>query len=239
MKVKDYTLNSLSTALLPMITNCYFANRQKLDKGDSMEIVTGQVAADIARRYPHADIQDVQTAFQRGAAGDYEESGQPPYLYPNKFCYFVKKHFEQKQTINAPQAEDTHHALPYFSSWEERQIYHIARRYEDTLKGWRVMMGDADTLFRFFKAAGMASDNDYSTDAMIARAKNEISVQPAADQPLIGMAKSVERRMEDYNEVAKVAKGIFIQDLFREWRRQGMTPQHVADMLRQNVNKGA
>lgn len=235
MKVKDYTLNSLSAALLPIITNCYFANRQKLDKGDSMEIVTRQVAAELARRCPHADFQDVQTAFQRGAAGDYEENGQPPYLYPNKFLFFLKKHYEQKQTINAQQAEDATHALPYFSSWHERQIFHITRRYEDTLKGWRVMMGDADTLFDFFKQTGMASDNDYSTDAMVARAKNEISVQPASDQPLVGVAKSIEKRMEDYNEVAKVAKGIFIKDLYREWQRQGMTPQQVADILRNNV----
>jgi hypothetical protein len=235
MKVKDYTLNSLSTALLPMKTNCYFANRQKLDMGDSMEIVTNQVAAELARRYAHADIQDVQQAFQRGTAGDYEENGQPPYLYPNKFIYFIKKHYEQKQTINAPISDEQHHALPYFSSWEERQIFHIVRRYEDTLKGWRVMMGDADTLFSFFKKTGMASDNDYSTDAMIARAKNEISVQPASDQPLVGVAKSIEKRMEDYNEVAKTAKGVFIKDLYREWQRQGMTPQDVADMLRNNV----
>lgn len=237
MKIKDYTLNSLTTALLPMITQCYFANRQKLDKGDSMEIVTNQVAAELARRCPQADIQEVQQAFTKGAAGDYEDNGQPPYLYPNKFIYFVKKHYEQKQTINAPQQEeDTRHALPYFTSWEERQIYHIVRRYEDTLKGWRVMMGDADILFSFLKKIGMASDNDYSTDAIVARAKNEISVQPAADQPLIGVAKSIERRMEDYNEVAKVAKGIFIKDLYRQWQRQRMTAQNVADMLRNNVN---
>ena len=236
MKVIDYTLNSLSKALLPMITNCYFANRQKLDKGDSMEIVTNQVAAELARRYPQADIQEVQQAFTKGAAGDYEDNGQPPYLYPNKFIYFVKKHYEQKQTINAPISDEQHHALPYFSSWEERQIYHIVRRYEDTLKGWRVMMGDADILFSFLKKIGMASDNDYSTDAIVARAKNEISVQPAADQPLIGLAKSIERRMEDYNEVAKVAKGIFIKDLYRQWQRQRMTAQNIADMLRNNVN---
>ena len=239
MKIKDYTTTTLIQALLPMVTSCYLANRQKLDKGDSMEIVTGQVAAELTRRYPHADIQEIQTAFQRGAAGDYEENGQPPYLYPNKFCYFVKKHYEQKQTINAPQQEEPHHALPYFTSWHERQIYHITRRYEDTLKGWRVMMGDADTLFDFFKQAGMASDNDFSTDAMVARAKNEISVQPAADQPLVGTAKSIERRMNDYDEIAKTAKGIFVKDLFREWHRQGLTPQQVADLLRQNVNRSA
>lgn len=236
MKIKDYTLNSLSKALLPMITQCYFANRQKLDKGDSMEIVTNQVAAELARRYPQADIQEVQQALQRGAAGDYEESGQPPYLYPNKFIYFVKKHYEQRQTINAPQQEeDARHALPYFSSWEERQIFHIVRRYEDTLKGWRVMMGDADILFSFLKKIGMATDADYSNDDIVARAKYDISVQPASDQPLVGVAKSIEKRMEDYNEVAKTAKGIFIKDLYREWQRQGMTPQDVADMLRNNV----
>ncbi len=235
MKIKDYTLNSLATALLPMVTQSYFANRQKLDKGDSMEIVSGQVAAELARRYPHADIQEVQQAFLRGTAGDYEESGQPPYLYPNKFCYFVKKHYEQKQTINAPLADDVTHALPYFSSWEERQIYHIVRRYGDTLKGWRVMMGDADVLFGFLKKTGMASDNDYSTDTMIARAKNEIAVQPAPDQPIVGVAKSIEKRMEDYNEIAKVAKGIFIKDLYRQWQRQGKTPQDVEGMLRNSL----
>lgn len=236
MKIKDYTLNSLTTALLPMITQCYFANRQKLDKGDSMEIVSGQVAAELARRYPQADIQEVQQAFTKGATGDYEDNGQPPYLYPNKFIYFVKKHYEQRQTINAPQQEeDTRHALPYFTSWEERQIYHIVRRYADTLRGWAVMMGDADILFSFLKKIGMATDADYSNDDIVARAKYDISVQPAADAPLAGIAKSAMARMEDYNEVAKVAKGIFIKDLLKQWQRQGMSPQNVADMLRSNL----
>lgn len=235
MKIKDYTLNSLTTALLPMVTQCYFANRQKLDKGDRMEIVSGQVAAELARRYPQADIQEVQQALQRGAAGDYEESGQPPYLYPNKFIYFVKKHYEQRQTVNAPVADEQYHALPYFSSWEERQIFHIVRRYEDTLKGWRVMMGDADILFSFLKKIGMATDADYSNDDIVARAKYDISVQPAADAPLAGIAKSAMARMEDYNEVAKVAKGIFIKSLMSNWRKNGMTAQNVADMLRSNL----
>lgn len=236
MKIKDYTLNNLCSALLPMITQCYFANRQKLDKGDSMEIVTNQVAAELARRYPQADIQEVQQALQRGAAGDYEENGQPPYLYPNKFIYFVKKHYEQRQTINAPQQEDdTRHALPYFTSWEERQIYHIVRRYEDTLRGWAVMMGDADILFSFLKKIGMATDADYSNDDIVARAKYDISVQPAADAPLAGIAKSAMARMEDYNEVAKVAKGLFIKSLMSSWRKNGMTAQNVADMLRSNL----
>lgn len=236
MKIKDYTLNSLTTALLPMVTQCYFANRQKLDKGDSMEIVTNQVAAELARRYPQADIQEVQQALQRGAAGDYEENGQPPYLYPNKFIFFVKKHYEQRQTINAPQQEeDTRHALPYFTSWEERQIYHIVRRYTDTLRGWAVMMGDADILFSFLKKIGMATDADYSNDDIVARAKYDISVQPADDAPLVGIAKSAMARMEDYNEVAKVAKGIFIKSLMSSWRKNGMTPQNVADMLRSNL----
>lgn len=236
MKIKDYTLNSLTTALLPMVTQCYFANRQKLDQGDSMEIVTNQVAAELAKTFPQIDIHDVQQAFSKGAAGDYEDNGQPPYLYPNKFRYFVKKYLEQRQTVNAPQQEEeTRHPLPHFTSWEELQIYHIAGRYEDTLKGWGIMLRDADIMFSFLKQIGMATDADYSNDDIVARAKREISVQPAADAPLSGIAKSILARMEDSNEIAKVAQGIFIKDLYREWQRQGLTPQDVADMLRNNV----
>lgn len=236
MKVKDMTLNSLRKAILPTITACYFANRQKLDKGDSMEIVTGQVAAEIMKFKPAATVLDITKAFEKGAAGDYEENGQPPYLTPNKFRYFVKKYYEEQQTINARlEEEESRKALPYFSSWEERQIYHIARRYADTLKGWRVMMGDADILFRFFKKIGMATDCDYASDGIVARAKTDISSQPAADTPIIGVAKSIEARLSDYNEVAKVAKGIFIKDLMREWARQGLSVDDVTTTLRNAV----
>lgn len=236
MKVKYMTLNSLCKAILPTITACYFANRQKLDKGDSMEIVTGQVAAEIMKFKPTATVQEIIKAFEKGAAGDYEDNGQPPYLTPNKFRYFVKKYFEEQQTINAQQEEEENRkALPYFSSWEERQIYHIARRYNDTLKGWRVMMGDADILFRFLKKIGMATDHDYASDGIVARAKTDISSQPAADTPIIGVAKSIEARLSDYNEVAKVAKGIFVKDLMREWARQGLSVDDVATTLRTAV----
>lgn len=230
------TLNSLCKAILPTITACYFANRQKLDKGDSMEIVTGQVAAEIMKFKPTATVQDIIQAFERGAAGDYEDNGQPPYLTPNKFRYFVKKYFEEQQTVNAKlEEEENRKALPYFSSWEERQIYHIARRYADTLRGWRVMMGDSDVLFRFFKKIGMATDHDYASDGIIARAKADISSQPAADTPIIGVAKSIEMKLNDYEEVAKVAKGIFIKDLMREWARQGLSVDDVTSTLRNAV----
>ena len=236
MKVKDMTLNGLCKAILPTITNCYFANRQKLDKGDSMEIVTGQVASEIMKFKPAATVQDIIKAFEKGAAGDYEDNGQPPYLTPNKFRYFVKRYYEEQQTINAQQEEEeSRKALPYFSSWEERQIYHIARRYVDILRGWRVMMGDADVLFRFLKKIGMATDYDYASDGIIARAKADISSQPAADAPIIGVAKSIEARLNDYNEVAKVAKGIFIKDLMRGWARQGLSVDDVITTLRDVV----
>lgn len=234
-EIKNKAFNEVWSHISKLLTQCYHSNRQPINKGESFEIIGKEVTNIVLNFKPSATLNDITTAFLRGAAGDYEEGGQPPYLSPNKFRYFIKKYFEQKMTVNAPIADEQYHALPYFSSWEERQIFHIVRRYEDTLRGWRVMMGDADTLFSFFKKIGMASDNDYSTDAIVARAKNEISVQPAADQPLVGVAKSIEKRMEDYNEVAKTAKGIFIKDMYRQWQRQGMTPQNVADMLRNNV----
>lgn len=230
------THTSLCKALLPVITECYFANRQKLEKGESMEMVTAQIANEAMKLRPTATPQELGEAFRKGAGGDYETDGRPPYLTPNRFRYFVKAYYEQKQTVNAQQEEEeSRKALPYFSSWEERQIYHIARRYADTLKGWRVMMGDADILFRFFKKIGMATDYDYASDDIIARAKADISSQPAADAPIIGVAKSIEAKLKDYNEVAKVAKGIFIKDLMREWARQGLTVDDVAITLRNAV----
>ena len=233
--IKNKAFNDVWSHISKLLTQCYHSNRQSINKGESFEIIGKEVTNIVLGFKPSATLSDITTAFLRGAAGDYEDGGQPPYLSPNKFRYFLKKYFEQKMTINAQQEDDTQHALPYFTSWEERQIYHIVRRYTDTLRGWAVMMGDADILFSFLKKIGMATDADYSNDDIVARAKYDISVQPAADAPLAGIAKSAMARMEDYNEVAKVAKGIFIKSLMSNWRKNGMTAQNVADMLRSNL----
>jgi hypothetical protein len=233
--IKNKAFNDVWSHISKLVAQCYHSNRQPIQKGESFEIIGKEVTGVVMNFKPSATLSDITTAFLRGAAGDYEDGGQPPYLSPNKFRYFLKKYYEQKMTINAQQEEDARHALPYFTSWEERQIYHITRRYADTLRGWAVQMSDADIIFSFLKKIGIATDADYSNDDIVARAKYDISLQPAADTPLSGLAKSVLARMDDYNEVAKVAKGIFIKSLMSNWRKQGMTPQDVQDMLRSNL----
>ena len=237
MKIKDMTHTSLCKALLPTITECYFANRQKLEKGESMEMITAQVANEAMKIRPTATPQELGEAFRNGAGGDYETNGQPPYLTPNKFRYFIKAYYDSKQMINAQHEEEPRAALPYFASEDERHIYHLTRRYADTLKGLIVMMGDADILFAFLKRIGMATDRDYSGDDILARARHDISVQPSADTLLLGIAKSALMRMEDYDEVAKVAKGIFIRDLYQMWRDVGMSVDDVQNMLREKSKK--
>lgn len=236
MKISDMTHNGLCKALLPIITRCYFSNRQKLDRGDSMELVTSQVASDVLRLRPTATMVELAEAFERGAAGDYEADGKPPYLTPNNFRYFVKKYYESRQGVNMQHDEETQHALPYFSSWEERQVYHLLRRYEDMSRGLVVLWFDADILFRFLKQSGLATDDDYSTEAMIARARHQIIAEPAADKPLAGgIAKSIEKRLSSYDTIAAVAMGIFIEELMRGWIRQGMSAEEVASLLRGNM----
>lgn len=233
--IKDMTHKQFCAFLLPIVTDCYFKNRQKLDRGDSMELVTAQVAQDAVKLRPTAQPHEIQEAFSSGAAGDYEDNGQPPYLTPNKFRYFLKKYYESKTGQNMQQDEEPVLALPYFSSWEERQIYHITRRYADTLKGYTTMLFDSDILFRFFKKIGFASDGDVINDIMMSRARNRISALPAEDTPLMGVAKSIEMKMNDRQALERSAMAVFIEDIMKSWRARGMSADDVAVMLRGNV----
>lgn len=227
------THTSLCKALLPIITECYFANRQKLEKGESMEMVTTQVANEAMKLRPTATPQELGEAFRKGAGGDYETDGRPPYLTPNRFRYFIKAYYEQKQTVNAQQEEeDMTYALPYFSSWEERQVYHISERYGQMLRGWRIMMFDSDNLFRFLTKKGFASEYDIANAVLVQRAIDKIANMSSTKDAFGIMGKVVEQMIGDYDRQAQMAKWIYIEDLMKSWISQGLSKDDVINMLR-------